>query len=75
MTATPSSCRAIALQASVGLTVYFGMFGAFVELGYQRFNIGGFPEDGSIFPTMIPGTSADIHFNRAQARVGLLVEL
>lgn len=65
----------IALQASVGLTVYFGIFGAFVEVGYQRFNIGGVPEDGSIFTTMATTPNLDLHFNRAQARVGLLVEL
>lgn len=72
---TSTVVSGIALQSSVGLTVYFRWFGAFAELGWQRFNLGGFPEDGSIFPGMRPGTHADIHFDRAQARIGLLVEL
>lgn len=64
-----------ALQASIGLNLFFRWFGGFVELGWQRFDLGGFPDDESVFPEWRPGTNTDIHFNRAQVRIGLLAEL
>lgn len=63
-----------ALQASLGLNLFFDRFGGFVEVGWQRFDLGGVPDDGSIIVTMRPG-SANVHFDRAQVRAGLVVEL